>query len=169
MKSIIKNDWARGLTEQEVSNWPGQQERNFDHCAPMPASAGNRGRNGGMMNPRGKGTTMNNKHGNITITAYSAFHGDGVNVTFSRCREGWNIRRLRGPRRNYCLDYSSENTHVCGCRFPIHARWEDSSDRWSAEDIAECGPDGDEYGRGYIRFRVFDAEARREAERQWMP
>ena len=107
------------------------------------------------------------EHSNITITACSHFHGDGVNVTFTRCRKGLNIRRLRGPRRNYCLDYSNTNSHVCGCGFPINATWRDSTGRWEAEHISECGPDGDEYGRGYIRFRVFDAEARAEAERQW--
>jgi hypothetical protein len=107
-----------------------------------------------------------NEHGNITITAWSHFHGDGLNVTFKKCRKGVNIRRLRGPRSKYCLDYSNTNTHVCGCGFPINATWEDKSGRWQAEHITECGPDGDEYGRGYIRFSIFDAEARREAERQ---
>ena len=105
-------------------------------------------------------------HGKIRITAYSHFHGDGLNVTFARCREGLNIRRLLGPRSKYCLDYSNTNSQVCGCNFPVTADWEDKTGRWQAEDIAECGPNGEEYGRGYIRFRVFDAEARREMERQ---
>ncbi len=109
---------------------------------------------------------MTTPHGNITITAYSHFHGDGVHVTFARCRKGLNIRRLRGPRRNYCLDYSHENSHVCGCGFPATATWRDSTGRWSAEDITTCGPDGDVYGRGYIRFKIYDAEARIEADRQ---
>ena len=106
------------------------------------------------------------EHSNITITAYSHFHGDGVNVTFTRCRKGLNIRRLRGPRRNYCLDYSNTNSHVCGCGFPITATWRDSTGRWAAEHISECGPDGDACGRGYIRFHVYDADARIEMERQ---
>ena len=109
---------------------------------------------------------MTSEHGNITITAYSHFHGDGVHVTFGRCREGLNIRRLRGPRSQYCLDYSNANSHVCGCDFPITANWEDASGRWQAEDIHECGPDGDAYGRGYIRFVIFDAKARAEMQRQ---
>ena len=100
-----------------------------------------------------------NEHGNITITAWSHFHGDGLNVTFTRCRKGLNIRRLRGPRRRYCLDYSNTNTHVCGCGFPVSRTLWDAGEKYGVENISECGADGDCYGRGYIRFEVYDAAA----------
>ena len=109
---------------------------------------------------------MTTPHGNIKITAYSHFHGEGINVTFARCRKGLNIRRLRGPRSRYCLDYSNTNSHVCGCDFPVTATWTDATGRWQAEDISECGPDGSPYGRGYIRFEIYDADDRRKMERQ---
>ena len=98
----------------------------------------------------------------MKITATSKFHGT-LSTTFTGCKEGINIRRLRGPRSRYCLDYS-HGSHVCGCGYPVsHTIW-DAGDKFEVENVAECGADGDIYGRGYIRFEVYDADARAAAE-----
>ena len=91
----------------------------------------------------------------MKITATSTFH-ESLSTTFIGCKEGINIRKLRGSRAKYCLDYSSSNTHVCGCGFPVrHAAWE-APEGFEVSEQTECGPSGDEYeyGKGYIKFRV---------------
>ena len=101
----------------------------------------------------------------MKITATSEFH-DTLSVSFSGCKEGLNVRRLRGPRSRYCLDYSISNSHVCGCGYPVSlTRW-DAGDKWGVSNVAECGADGDEYGRGYIRFEIYDAEERASAQKE---
>lgn len=98
----------------------------------------------------------------MKITATSEFHGT-LSTTFTRCKEGINIKRLRGPRSKYCLDYSNSNSHVCGCGYPVsRTSWE--AGKFGVESVAECGADGDGYGRGYIKFRVYDPESRKNAE-----
>jgi len=95
----------------------------------------------------------------MKITVKSTFHDGMAPLVFTGCREGANIRRLRGPRSRYCLDYSS-NSNVCGCGFPCsHAEW-DAGDEWDVplSRCVECGPRGEEYGRGFIRFEVFPAQ-----------
>lgn len=100
----------------------------------------------------------------MKITATSTFH-DTLSTTFQGCVEGINIRRLRGPRSNYCLDYSHTNSHVCGCGYPISSTtWE--AGKFGVGEVSECGADGDCYGRGYLRFTVFDAEAREAAQKE---
>lgn len=96
----------------------------------------------------------------MKITATSTFHGEGMSVNFTGCTEGINIRKLRGPRSKYCLDYSS-NSHTCGCGFPIN------NTSWSAPEgfgvdspYTECWPNGEEYGKGYVAFRVYDGKSR---------
>jgi len=89
----------------------------------------------------------------MKITATSTFH-EMLSVSFAGCKEGINIRRLRGPRSRYCLDYSHANSHVCGCGYPVsHTVWD--AGKFGVENVSECGPDGDRYGKGYIRFDVF--------------
>ena len=74
----------------------------------------------------------------MKITATSKFHGT-LSTTFTGCKEGINIRRLRGPRSKYCLDYSHTNSHVCGCGYPaLH----DRDGTWGGER-EQCGADGD--------------------------
>ena len=102
----------------------------------------------------------------MRITATSTFHGT-LSTTFTGCKEGINIRRLRGPRSKYCLDYSHTNSHVCGCGYPVSWTSWDAGDKFEVENVSECGPDGDIYGSGYIRFEVYDAAARAEAEREF--
>ena len=101
----------------------------------------------------------------MRITATSKFHNT-LQCTFTGCKEGVNIRRLRGPRSKYCLDYSNSNSHVCGCGYPVSRTLWDAGEKYGVENISECGPDGDCYGRGYIRFKVYDAAARMAAERE---
>jgi hypothetical protein len=86
----------------------------------------------------------------MKATATSEFHGN-LSVTFTGLKEGINIRKLRGPRSNYCLDCSSSNSHVCGCGFPLsRTRWELPEDVYLLRHAEECGPNGENYGRGYI-------------------
>jgi len=97
----------------------------------------------------------------MKITAKSTFHKcDSLEISFSGCKPGLNIRRLRGPRARYCMDYEpGNNTHVCGCGFPLSStNWElPAGWEMDYEDpIRECGPDGSD-GRGYIRFVVVAA------------
>ena len=101
----------------------------------------------------------------MKITARSTFH-PSLSTTFTGCKEGLNIRRLRGPRSKYCLDYSHTNSHVCGCGYPVFRTMWDAG-RFGVTNVAECGADGDVYGRGYIRFELYDAVARAEAERKF--
>ena len=101
----------------------------------------------------------------MTITATSQFHNT-LQCTFRGCKEGVNIRRLRGPRSKYCLDYSHTNSHVCGCGYPVSRTLWDAGEKYGVENISECGADGNEYGRGYIRFQVYNEEARATAERE---
>lgn len=100
----------------------------------------------------------------MKVTARSTFHPE-LSVSFTGCKEGLNIRRLRGPRSRYCLDYSHTNSHVCGCGYPVsRTSWD--AGKFGVENVAECGADGDIYGRGYIQFELYDAVARAEAERE---
>jgi hypothetical protein len=93
----------------------------------------------------------------MKVTAQSEFHPN-LSVTFSGLEVGTNIRRLRGPRSRYCLDYSSNNTHVCGCGFPVgRTKWHLPED-WRVLNVWECGPSGDEYGRGYIRIDLIKVD-----------
>ena len=93
----------------------------------------------------------------MKITATSTFHGYEMNISFSGCEEGYNIRRLRGPRSQYCLDYSNNNSHVCGCGYPIsHTDWE-APEGFEICEQEECGKDGGEYGKGFVKFRVVPA------------
>jgi len=94
------------------------------------------------------------KETKMKITATSTFH-EMLSVSFAGCKEGINIRRLRGPRSKYCLDYSHANSHVCGCGFPVSRTIWDAGDTYGIANVSECGPDGDRYGKGYIRFEVF--------------
>jgi len=104
-----------------------------------------------------KGETMK-------ITATSEFHGT-LSTTFVGCKEGVNVKRLRGPRSKYCLDYSNSNSHVCGCGYPVsRTSWE--AGKYGVENVSECGKDGDGYGRGYLRFTVYDAVERAAAEKE---
>jgi len=102
----------------------------------------------------------------MKITATSEFHGT-LSVSFAGCKEGINIRRLRGPRSNYCLDYSHANSHVCGCGYPVSRTIWDAGDTYGVENVSECGPDGDFQGRGYIRFEVYDAVASKKIEKKF--
>lgn len=100
----------------------------------------------------------------MKITATSEFHGT-LSTTFTGCKEGINIKRLRGPRSKYCLDYSSSNSHVCGCGYPVsRTSWE--AGKFRVGNVSECGANGDCYGSGYIRFTVFDSESRAAAEKE---
>jgi len=101
----------------------------------------------------------------MRITATSTFHGT-LSTTFTGCKEGLNIRRLRGPRSKYCLDYSDSNSHVCGCGYPVSRTSWDAGEGWGVENVRECGADGDVYGRGYIRFEIYDAEERASAQKE---
>jgi len=101
----------------------------------------------------------------MKITATSEFH-PSLSISFAGCKEGLNIRRLRGPRSKYCLDYSNSNSHVCGCGYPVSRTSWDAGENFKVENVSECGADGDIYGRGYIRFEVYNAAARAEAERE---
>ena len=92
----------------------------------------------------------------MKITATSEFHGMMMSITFRGCKEGANVRRLRGPRSRYCLDYSNSNSHVCGCGYPVSRTSWDAGDEFGVANVAECGADGD-IGRGYIRFDIYDA------------
>lgn len=94
----------------------------------------------------------------MKITARSTFHPSRC-VSFIGCREGLNIRRLRGPRSQYCLDYSHTNSHVCGCGFPVSRTLWDAGEKYGVEVLSECGADGDCYGSGYIKFKVYAARA----------
>ena len=90
----------------------------------------------------------------MKIKVTSTFHGEGLNVSFTGCTEGLNIRRLIGPRSKYCLDYSNNNSHVCGCGFPVAwADWE-APEGFEVYDKFECDKDGDGYGHGYVAFRI---------------
>ena len=96
----------------------------------------------------------------MKITITSTFHDGLTPLVFTGCKEGINIRRLRGPRSRYCLDYSNSNSHVCGCGFPCSfAKW-DAGEAWEVPSPrrVECGPQGEEYGRGYVRFEIFPAQ-----------
>jgi hypothetical protein len=93
----------------------------------------------------------------MKITATSQFHGT-LSVSFVGCKEGINIRRLRGPRSRFCLDYTNSNSHVCGCGYPVSRTAWDAGEKYGVEGVEELE-------NGYIRFRVYDAEARAEAER----
>jgi len=96
----------------------------------------------------------------MKITATSEFHGT-LSTTFTGCKEGINIKRLRGPRSKYCLDYSNSNSHVCGCGYPVsRTSWD--AGKFGVANVSECGADGDIYGKGYIRFEIYNADERAE-------
>ena len=88
--------------------------------------------------------------------AESDFHR-GLAVTFTGLQAGVNIRKLRGPRSRYCLDYSN-NSHVCGCGFPVTRTTWNVPEGWRVLDVWECGPKGEEYGRGYIRIKLIQVD-----------
>lgn len=90
----------------------------------------------------------------MKITASSTFHDCMDPLVFCGCKEGLNIRRLRGPRSRYCLDYSNNNSHVCGCGFPIYNTDWDATDGYIVYPDGECGKDGNVYDKGYIRIVV---------------
>ena len=93
----------------------------------------------------------------MKITAQSEFH-PGLQVTFTGLVEGINIRQLRGSRLRYCLDYSNNNTHVCGCGFPVgRTKWH-LPECWRILNVWECGPKGEEGGRGYIRIDLIQVD-----------
>lgn len=95
----------------------------------------------------------------MKVTATSVFHGT-LSISFTGCKEGVNVRRLRGPRAKYCLDYNSANTHVCGCGYPVsRTRW-DAGEQHGVEAVTECGATGDAYGSGYIRFEIYELFSR---------
>lgn len=92
----------------------------------------------------------------MKITASSKYHDTLSSTSFTGCEPGVNIRRLRGPRSRYCLDYSHANRHVCGCGYPVARTDWDAGDAYGVRDVSECGADGDRYGRGFIRFEVYN-------------
>lgn len=88
----------------------------------------------------------------MKATAQSEFHPN-LSVTFSGLEVGTNIRRLRGPRSRYCL-----NTQACGCGFPVgRTKW-NLPEGWQVLNVWECGPKGEEYGRGYIRIELIQVD-----------
>ncbi len=92
---------------------------------------------------------------NITLT--STFHTN-LSVSFSRIKLGYNVRKLRGARSNYCLDYSNNNSHVCGCGFPCsRTKWE-LPETYEVREIGECGPKGVIPGRGYIMIEIAEKD-----------
>jgi hypothetical protein len=101
----------------------------------------------------------------MKITATSQFHGS-LSVSFAGCTEGINIKRLRGPRSKYCLDYSHTNSQVCGCGYPVSRTSWEAGDKFGVMNVCECGSDGDVQGRGYIRFEIYDAAARESLEKE---
>lgn len=83
----------------------------------------------------------------MKVTANSTFHGN-YSVSF-RLKEGWNIRRIK-KRATYCLDYSHNNSHVCGCGFPTaYTKWE-CPDGYHVEEVFEGGRDDMQWGKGYL-------------------
>jgi len=93
----------------------------------------------------------------MKITLTSTFHSN-LSVSFSGVKIGPNVRKLIGPRSKYCLDYSSENSHVCGCGFPCsRAKW-DMPENYEVREIGECGPEGVIPGRGYIMFEIAERD-----------
>jgi len=112
-----------------------------------------------VFTPRPAGKPGKEEKKTMKITATSEFHGT-LSTTFTGCKEGLNVRRLRGPRSRYCLDYSHTNSHACGCGYPVSRTSWDAGENFEVENVAECGANGDVYGRGYIRFEVYDAVAR---------
>ncbi|OQA09844.1 MAG: hypothetical protein BWY66_00383 [bacterium ADurb.Bin374] len=95
----------------------------------------------------------------MKVTATSSFHTT-LSVSFTGCKEGVNVRRLKGPRAKYCLDYNSANTHVCGCGYPVSRTSWDAGEKFGVAGVAECGANGDPYGSGYIRFEIYDLFSR---------
>jgi len=102
----------------------------------------------------------------MRITATSDFHDGMMSITFTGCKEGVNVRRLRGPRSKYCLDYSHTNSHVCACGYPVFRTSWDAGENFGVANVAECGADGDCYGKGYIQFEIYDTTARAAAKRE---
>ena len=95
----------------------------------------------------------------MKITATSTFHGNETGISFVGCEEGINTRQLKGPRAKYCRDYSNNNSHVCGCGYPIgNTDWE-ADEGFEVIEQGECGKDGDIYGTGFIKFRVINSES----------
>ena len=93
----------------------------------------------------------------MKATANSDFH-QSLSVSFVGLKAGANIRQLRGPRARYCLDYSSNNSHVCGCGFPVTRTTWHVPEGWRLLNVWECGHDGREYGRGYIRIELLQVD-----------
>lgn len=90
----------------------------------------------------------------MKITGKSTFH-HGVQITLIGVTEGINIKKLRGPRNRYCLDYSNNNSHVCGCGFPVaRIEWEIPEGYKMKSPPCECGVDGNCYKTGYIVFEI---------------
>ena len=90
----------------------------------------------------------------MKATAKSDFH-PGLQITFTGLEEGVNIRQLRGKRDRYCLDYSNNNSHACGCGFPTRrTTWSLPDGCYIVREAEECGLGGKEYGRGYLRIEI---------------
>jgi hypothetical protein len=89
----------------------------------------------------------------MKIKGSSDFHR-GLSVTFTGIKAGVNIRKLRGKRSRYCLDYSSSNSHVCGCGFPVgRTSWE-CPNGYVIESVHTCDWAGGYYGRGYLSIVI---------------
>jgi len=90
----------------------------------------------------------------MLITLRSTFHAALDPIRY-RVEVGDNIRRLRGARARYCLDYrQGSRTNVCGCGWPCRRTRAESPAGVAVTNIEECGPDGDRYGRGFVRITV---------------
>ncbi len=87
-----------------------------------------------------------------TLTLKSEFH-PGVMATFRGLVPGINIRKIRN-RGKYCMDYSNNNSHVCGCGYPLSRTDQIASDGSDLLEFRECGADGEEYGRGYFFIKI---------------
>jgi hypothetical protein len=90
----------------------------------------------------------------MRVTATSTFH-EMTEVSFVGCVEGRNIKRLRGKRDAYCLDYKNDG-RKCGCNFPVNfTRWKIAATSMSEiYNVYECNRDGSPTGRGYISFFI---------------
>lgn len=93
----------------------------------------------------------------MKIKGKSEFHGSQMSVSFSGLKEGRNVRKLRGPREKYCLDYSQQNSHVCGCGYPVaRTAWETPPgfEVTEAREIGDPNSDAPEYGKGWIEITI---------------
>ncbi len=89
----------------------------------------------------------------MKLVCESTFHPQ-MSVTFIGIKEGVNVRRLIGGRHKYCLDYRHDNSHVCGCGYPLARTEFTLPDGYEVRDVYVRGPYGQEYGRTHICFEV---------------